>query len=69
MSNPSLKPGYAESSTRRFPIAPTTVVVGEEECGRARFVGPVRIDGNPGWNAFRDPQTRRYYFQLAVYAR
>ena len=58
-----LLPGYAETSTRRHPLEPTTVIVGRDECERARCVGTAFIDGRADWLAFKIPGERRYYFQ------
>jgi hypothetical protein len=62
-ANNKLLPGYAETSTRRRPIRPETVIVGEEECNAARCVGPAMIDGSIAWLAFKIKGQRRYYFQ------
>lgn len=58
-----LIPGYAETSTRRHPVCPETVVVGERECSRARCLGAATIDGRAAWLVFRIPGERRFYFQ------
>ena len=57
-----LQPGYAETSTRRYPREPETVVVGSKEIAAARYVGVTSRDGHE-WYTFR--AGRRFYFQLA----
>jgi hypothetical protein len=58
-----LLPGYAETSTRRRPRCPETIVLSDEVVRRARCVGPAVIDGSSAWLAFKVPGERRYYFQ------
>lgn len=58
-----LEKGYAETSTRRHPREPETVVVGDAEVSQARCVGSAIIDGSSAWLAFKMPGKRRYYFQ------
>ena len=60
---PKLESGYAESSSRRYPREPKTVVVGSTEIGRSIFQGEAIIDGRAGWLCWRDPVAKRYYFQ------
>jgi hypothetical protein len=55
--------GYAETSTKRRPVCPETVIVGAEECKAARCVGLALIDGSSAWLAFKVKGQRRYYFQ------
>lgn len=63
LANYKLEPGYAETSTRRRPKEPTTIVVGEKEIALAKCVGSAIIDGRVGWLAFKIKGKRRYYFQ------
>lgn len=63
MTNYQLLPGYAETSTRRRPKEPETVIVGTEECEQARYVGAALISGSLAWLAFKVPNKKRYYFQ------
>lgn len=63
LANYKLLPGYAESSTRRHPKEPTLVIVGKEECDKARCVGSALIDGSLAWLAFKIPGQRKYFFQ------
>ena len=58
---PTLQPGYAFRSSKRYPKAPETVVQSETA---ARYVGLAYIDGT--WcHAFR--AGRVYYFTVATY--
>jgi hypothetical protein len=63
-TQPKLAPGYAETSTRRRPVNPETVIVSDDDVKQCRFVGEAMIDGRLGWMAFRHPKTRRYFFQF-----
>ncbi len=59
-------PGYAETSTRRNPREPETVIVGEDECSRARCLGDAYLPNaypESGWLCFKIPGERRYFFQ------
>jgi hypothetical protein len=66
-----LQSGYAETSTKRYPRQPETVVVGESECATARFLGFHHNHAEPisDWAVFKSPGKRRYWFQLARMAR
>lgn len=61
-TSPTLQPGYAETSTRRNPREPQTVIVGTEECANSRYVGTARIHGT-WFSAFRS-RSGRYYLQV-----
>ena len=61
--NYKLESGYAETSTKRHPVEPETVIVGEDEVRQARCVGAAIIDGSSAWLAFKTPGKKRYYFQ------
>lgn len=66
MDNPKPFSGYAFQSSRRYPRDPETVVIGESEVERARFVGTAIVDGYT-CNVWRinTPGQRRYYiFQM-----
>lgn len=63
LQHEKLLSGYAETSTRRNPRQPETVIVGDTEIANCRCVGSAYIDGRCGWLAFRDRRTGRYYFQ------
>lgn len=65
---PRLQPGYAFTSTRRYPILPDLVVVGETECIQARYGGEQRLYQEvPGTGVFRRFRLgRRYYWQSAT---
>jgi hypothetical protein len=64
---PTLESGYAESSTRRHPREPETVIVGESEIREARYIGSAYINGSCAWQCWRVPakpgRPGRYYFQ------
>lgn len=60
-----LNPGYAFSSSKRFPIDPETVVLGDEEIKKAIFIGSAVIDGSKH-AAFWIPGTRQYFFQTGA---
>lgn len=62
-----LLPGYAETSTRRRPRSPETIVLGTEDISKARCVGEATIDGRAGWLAFKIPGKRRYFFQFRAW--
>ena len=62
MLDAKLLPGYAMTSTKRFPRAPETVVIGTDETDRAHCVGSAWIDGR-NLIAFKIKGECRYYFQ------
>jgi hypothetical protein len=55
--------GYAYKSSKRRPIDPETVVVGEEEIAACRCVGTAMIDGLATYLAFKVRGRKTYYFQ------
>lgn len=63
-----LEPGYAETSTRKHPVEPETVVVGQYECSQAVCQGDAVIDGKVGWLRFKIPGERRYFFQYRPFS-
>jgi hypothetical protein len=61
-----LETGYAETSSRKYPREPETVVVGETEVNAARYVGE-QIRDCQHWNVFKIPNRKRYYFQIRLW--
>ncbi len=60
-----LVPGYAETSTRKRPTDPETVIVGHEEVAQAVCQGAsvCRAHTTAGWLRFKVRGKKRYYFQ------
>lgn len=63
-SAPTLKPGYAYTSTRRNPREPETVMVADSDCPNAEWVGECVIDDRD-FNVFKNGN--RFYFQLVSF--
>ncbi len=65
---PRLESGYAYLSSRRYPVAPESVVV-TPESENPSYVGTAKIEGNV-YNAFRCRSERSnwayYLFQLQI---
>ena len=64
LSTLKLMPGYAETSTRKYPVNPDTVILTQAEIDGAVCQGCATIDGNPIWISFKLRGQRRYFFQL-----
>jgi hypothetical protein len=63
-----LRPGYAETSTRKYPVEPELIIVGRTECDLAQCQGShPHPSGEGGWLRFKLPDVRRYYFQHVPY--
>ena len=63
-----LLPGYAETSTRKYPKEPEIVIVTESDCAGAVCQGAhIHPDGNGGWLRFKVKGKKRYFFQLRPY--
>ena len=64
LENERLVPGYAETSTRKYPTEPDTEIVGDEEIANAVCQGRhPHPDGSTGWLRFKIRGKCRYYFQ------
>jgi hypothetical protein len=60
--------GYAETSTRKHPREPETVIVGQAEIDACVCQGAhAHPDGNGGWLRFKVRGRSRYYFQVQPY--
>lgn len=59
--------GYAFRISRRYPRDPATIIVGDDDCATAKFVGHCRIDDR-SHRAFRCTVDgkRCYIFQVAL---
>lgn len=64
LSHEKLRPGYAETSTKRNPKCPTTIILSDDVIKKAVCIGTAMIDGMLDWLVFKIPGQRRYYFQF-----
>lgn len=65
LETPILRSGYADTSSRRHPREPETVIVGDDEVRQSRFVGYAYISNYPNGRAaaFKVRGKKRYFFQ------
>ena len=59
-----MQPGYAETSTRKYPVNPETVIVSQTDCDKVVCQGAHYLDGRLDWLRFKVKGEKRYYFQL-----
>ncbi len=55
--------GYADTSTRKYPKEPETIILGQDVIEKARCVG-FQSEPIGRWFIFKVPNVKRYYFQL-----
>lgn len=63
MDQRKMRPGYAETASRKNPREPLLTIVGESEIAAAKYIGKTVHDGDQ-WHTWKIPGKKRYYFQV-----
>lgn len=61
---PIAKPGYAFASSKRYPVSPDIVIIGNRDIANSVYVGMAVIDSYPH-HAWKIRGKNKYFFQIA----